>query len=336
MAIADTITYDSYFRMPGKGPYLISVQIRRPELPQVIDKHLTKAENLMKTARIFGILLGMILSTGVIKEVWAADPIPLDQLSHIHGIAVNPNDNTRLYVATHHGLYLASPDGTAVAVSASQDDLMGFSPHPTKPDTLYASGHPAGGGNLGFITSTDGGKTWKQLSPGTRGPADFHAMAVSKADPKVIYGAYGRLQVSRDGGHTWEPWERLAPLPDGLIALAASATDVNTLYAATRGGLLVSKDAGHSWQPAYPAQQPASLVATGNDGEIYAFIVGIGLLKSKDGHWTRLASDFGGRYLLHLAVDPQDSNELYAVTQDGQILASDNGGRHWRPFGPAD
>ena len=37
MAIAAAITYGNYFRMPGKGPYLISVQVHRPELPQVIE-----------------------------------------------------------------------------------------------------------------------------------------------------------------------------------------------------------------------------------------------------------------------------------------------------------
>ena len=37
-------------------------------------------------------------------------------------------------------------------------DYMGFIPHPTDPSLLFASGHPAGGGNLGFIVSNDGGK----------------------------------------------------------------------------------------------------------------------------------------------------------------------------------
>lgn len=37
MAIAAAITYGNYFRMPGKGPYLISVQVHRPELPRVIE-----------------------------------------------------------------------------------------------------------------------------------------------------------------------------------------------------------------------------------------------------------------------------------------------------------
>lgn len=286
----------------------------------------------MKTSRPFGTLLGMVLSMGMMQGAWAADPVSLEQLSHIHGIAVNPDDGTELYLATHHGLYLASPDGTAVAISESKDDLMGFAPHPEEPDTFYASGHPAGGGNLGLIVSTDAGKTWKQVSPGERGPADFHTLVVSKADPKTLYGTHGRLQVSRDGGQTWEPWEDLGRLPDGLIDLATSATEVNTLYAATKGGLLVSKDAGHSWQPAYPSQHPTSSVETGSNGEIYAFMLGVGLVKYQDSDWIQLSDGYGGRYLMHLAIDPQDPGRLYAMAQGGELLASSDGGRHWQPF----
>ena len=84
----------------------------------------------------------------------------------------------------------------------------------------YASGHPAGGGNLGFIASTDGGKSWTRRSDGVGGPVDFHQMDVSKADPQVIIGAYRGLQISRNGGHSWET---AGPLPQRTLDLAASA-----------------------------------------------------------------------------------------------------------------
>ena len=89
-----------------------------------------------------------------------AEPVSgLKAHTHIHGLAVDRNDPAYLLIATHHGLYRAGPDGNAELVSVVQD-FMGFNPHPDDPNTLYASGHPAGGGNLGFIASSDGGKTW--------------------------------------------------------------------------------------------------------------------------------------------------------------------------------
>ena len=256
----------------------------------------------------------------------------LAETTHFHGIAVDPNDPSRLYLATHHGFFVVAPDGTAVRVSETRDDFMGFSPHPADPTVLYASGHPATGGNLGFIISTDGGKSWSKRADGVGGPVDFHQMDVSKADPNTIYGVYGGLQVSRDGGHTWEP---VGPAPDGLIDLAASARDVNTLFAATKSGLYVSKDGGQSWQVAYLYKRPATMVQTAADGAVYAFVFGTGLLRTTKPslNWSLINNGFGEGYILHLAVDPTDKNNLYAVADTGSILASKNGGQIWTVLG---
>ena len=74
----------------------------------------------------------------------------LSEHTHFHGIAIGPTRPPRLYLATHHGLYAVGPDGSATRLSPVQD-FMGFTPHPTDPSTLYASGHPADGANLGFM-----------------------------------------------------------------------------------------------------------------------------------------------------------------------------------------
>ena len=264
----------------------------------------------------------------------AAETVLLSELpetTHIHGIAVDREDRSVLILATHHGIWRVE-DGTARRVSDNRNDYMGFSPHPADPGTFYASGHPEGGGNMGVIASEDGGRTWEQLSEGAGGPVDFHAMDVSASDPDVIYGLFGGVQVSEDGGQTWEV--RGAP-PADVFALAASATDANTIYAATRNGLMVSRDGARTWEPAHSARSPASLVHTGPDGTLYAFVVGEGLLRAQEPQprWEPVSNQFGDRVLLHLAVDPTDPARLYAVTQEGEILASTDGGRTWSALG---
>ena len=181
---------------------------------------------------------------------------------------------------------------------------MGFTPDPRDPSILYASGHPAGGGNLGFIASDDGGRSWSQLAEGVGGPADFHQLAVSATDPRTIYGAYrGQLQVSPDGGRTWEV---VGPAPEGLIDLAASSKDPSALYAATQAGLLKSEDGGRTWQDAYWLRQPATMVHVAPGGAVYAFVVGTGLIADRGAQaklaerqraWLRrgLCPAFGGR-----------------------------------------
>jgi photosystem II stability/assembly factor-like uncharacterized protein len=255
--------------------------------------------------------------------------------THFHGLAVDPNDPSRLLLATHHGFYVVSKDGSATQVSETSDDFMGFTPHPSDPSTLFASGHPERGGNTGFVVSRDGGKTWTQLSQGAGGPVDFHQMDVSKADPNVIYGNYRGLQVSRDGG---ESWEMVGPGPARLIDLAASARDPDTVYAATEAGLQISMDAGQSWHPTNVTGQPVSLVEVTGDGRIFAFVVGVGLRQAEEGSptWETLSADFGDQILLHLAADPSNADRLYAVTQKSEVLASQDGGKTWQPFGSGD
>ena len=253
--------------------------------------------------------------------------------THIHGLAVDRQDPSRLLIATHHGLFRAGPDGKAERISEVQD-FMGFNPHPRDPKTLYASGHPAQGGNLGFIASNDQGRTWTQVSPGVNGPVDFHQMTVSPADPNTIYGSYKGLQISRDAGKTWKV---VGPAPDKLIDLAASARNPDRLYAATEDGLRVSKDAGKTWTSQFEGA-PVSLVEVTPDGTLYAFVIGRGVVRSAEDplNFTELGGDFGGGYLLHLAVDPANPDRLFAATGKGRVLTSSDQGRTWSSFGASN
>jgi photosystem II stability/assembly factor-like uncharacterized protein len=222
-------------------------------------------------------------------------------------------------------------------ISDTTDDFMGFTPHPTDRSILYASGHPRGGGNLGFMASRDGGASWTRISAGVRGPVDFHQMDVSRVDPKVIFGVHGGLQVSRDGGRSW----RLAgPAPKGLIDLTASAIDVNVLYAATRGGLVKTADGGRTWRGTDISGRPVTMVQTTSRGAVFAFVVGTGLMRASELglNWRTIGGGLGNDYILHLAVDPADDAKLHAIafsprTRKSSVLASRDGGRSWLPLG---
>lgn len=252
--------------------------------------------------------------------------------THYHGIAFARSGTATLLLASHHGLFALAKDGEATRVSPVQD-YMGFSPDPVDPLGYYASGHPAGGGNSGFLKSADGGATWKQLSPGVGGPVDFHQMDVSPAGPQTIYGTYGELQVSRDGGQSWSV---AGTPPTGLIALAASGLKANQLYAATKQGLYVSADAGASWAPLGFAGEVVSTVKVGPDGSLLAFVLGRGLMKAsenKPDDWTMLSNGFGEAIPLHIAVNAANPSQLALTTQENAVLESNDGGATWAPFG---
>lgn len=297
---------------------------------------------MIKTRLGIALLAVAIAATlgGQTRHALAAGDVTLAALAkqtHFHGIAVDARDTSRIYLATHHGLYVVGQDGMATQLSSTRDDFMGFTAHPSDPLVLYASGHPASGGNLGFIVSTDGGRSWTKLASGVGGPVDFHQMDVSKADPKVIYGVYGDVQRSADGGKTWS---KIGPAPEGLIGLAASSKDANTLFAATQRGLFKSTDAGKTWQIAHIIARPATMVYATRTGDVYAYMVGSGLLRAKDEspNWEIVSPGPGADVILHFAADPKDGKRLYAVTYNPQsgaqsVVTSGDGGASWTKLG---
>lgn len=168
---------------------------------------------------------------------------------HIHGLGIDPVDRTVLYIATHGDFYQSVNGGAPIKVDEQRADYMAFNAPYSRGTPLYASGHPATGGNTGLIKSTDGGKTWQQVATILEPPVDFHAMSVSKSDSNVIigYDSAGRgLFKTNDAGRTWES----LPIPDYITTLAIDPNDVNVVFAGfagTQKGIAKSTDGGTSW-----------------------------------------------------------------------------------------
>lgn len=260
----------------------------------------------------------------------------LAKTTHFHGLAVDPDKPDRLLLATHHGIYSVQGNGKAERLSDTPDDFMGFAPHPTDRSIFLASGHPVGGGNLGVISSRDGGRTWEKLSDGAGGPVDFHELTISLVDPEIVYGVFGGIQQSSDGGQTWR---RVGNAPKGLIDLAASSVRSNWLYAATQTGILRSGDGGRNWRESYANGAPTTLIHTTARGMVHAYVIGQGFIRSaeRDRDWVTLSPDLGARYLLHLAEHPTDPDKLFAIAVDTRtdrpsIAQTDDGGVTWAPL----
>jgi len=287
-------------------------------------------------------VLGVLAVAGVAGAGWSlmgSDLTTADALAretHFHGIAPDPIEPGKLLLATHHGLFQVGNGGTARRISGVRHDLMGFATHPYEPAKLFASGHPAAGGNLGVIASADGGRSWTSHSSGALGPADFHQMTVSPADPRTMYGVHSGLQRSEDGGRTWKI---VGPAPVGVVALAASKMDRNRLYAATQIGLLTSMDGGASWHGVPLVAAPVTMVHIAPDGDVHAFLVGRGLVRAseRDMVWRTVSAGFGDDHLRHFTVASTDPRIQYAVavgpTGTQTLLGSDDAGTTWKKLG---
>lgn len=256
--------------------------------------------------------------------------------SHVHGLAVDRGDSNRLYLATHNGLYTLVNDTEVQWVGKSLDDFMGFSPHPTNPKILFSSGHPKGGGNIGFQKSTDAGVSWEKISNANpSGPADFHAMFVHPANPDHIYGWYKlRVHRSLDGGQTWEI---LPNQPPEILSFAGDPRNENIVYLGTIGDLLMSTDKGESWtsmtdnigndivfdvevdpttNALYLAMRDQGIlrVLKGVEGEVVVESIG----KLPDGDFSE-----------HLALDPKNPQMMYAFSKAHNLYKSTDSGKTW-------
>lgn len=275
-------------------------------------------------------------------EMWLQrdNPEPLRELlrsTHIHGLGVNAESSELLYLSTHDGLFLLGQDGKVRRVPGANQDFASFAFDPRDPKVIFASGHQAAGGNLGLLTSADGGNSWRKLGVGTDPPADFHELVVAKAIRGTIYGVSGGLQISRDGGRTWN---MAGALPDGLLGLAASAFRTATLFAGTDRGIFISTDGGSSWQIVYRTKSPVTAIAVSSTGRIYAYVLDTGLISAEEStlSWTVISGEFSESYISDLALDPADGMRMFAVKVDlaakrNAVLETTDDGRTWFSLG---
>lgn len=178
-------------------------------------------------------------------------------------------DGSRLLASVEVGGLLDSPDGgqTWRYLRVGEDhDIHQITGHPDDPNLLYAAlGYAAlrlqqrdeNAPRLGGIArSRDGGASWEKVQTDyTRAvlvPPTATNLLLAGPSPEV--GKLGRIEVSADGGDSWQ----LAsdgietPMPD-MVEFFEVAPD-NTVWAVTSGGRLLQAHAGEwHWRSALPA-----------------------------------------------------------------------------------
>lgn len=151
----------------------------------------------------------------------------------------------------------------------------------------------------------------------------------------IVIGSFGQIFHTNNAGENWELWAGRLNNPDGLHYNAITATAGGLLVIAGEGGKVYrSGDGGQSWDT----------FETGYPGQLYG-VVGI---PDKTGPEVLIAFGFGGHVFRstdkgaswHQVVQETKKSvvagtvlpgaTLVLVTQDGQLLRSDNEGRSFR------
>jgi len=273
-------------------------------------------------------------------SVWESEAIesslpltPVDSISHPHGLAIDIEDSSKLYIATHKGLLLLKNEKDLYRIGDTTNDLMGFTVDAKDPNVFYSSGHPSFGGNMGFQKTTDGGETWEKISDGLSGPVDFHTMTVSPVNSSIVYGLFtGQVQKSTDGGKTWSFLENQ---PEKIIALVADSAKENTIYASTQQGVWVSLDGGETWNllsDQLASSMVIALAQNPKDGNnMLSFSDTFGLASSSDGGKTWISVPGAPNAVLYFITFSASSPGLvYVIDENNQVHKSQDSGLTWK------
>ncbi len=267
----------------------------------------------------------------------------------IHDIAVHPDDPNTFYLATDGGIFRSTDfgetfeglnggyattqfyNGFSCAPADSQFAIGGLQDNgtviyegnpawrraaggdgcwtaidPNHPDTVYASYQ-----YLSIIKSVNRGINWRNATDGMIWSQYIPFVApylVSPTHSNILYAGADRIYKSTDGASNWiSTTEVYALSGDAVISMAISATNPDTVYVATAPNfaktmILRTIDGGATWEMMAQAEE----------------------------------AGIPNRYPMDLAVNPNDSREVYAAFSGfgtSHLYRSSNAGISWTDIG---
>jgi photosystem II stability/assembly factor-like uncharacterized protein len=271
----------------------------------------------------------------------------------VESLAIDPTDPSILYASIWDGILKSTDSGATWKLIAAGKDALPEPAHvlavvPGNNQIIYA------GTEGGVYRSSNGGQKWEERN---KGMADtpIYSLAIGSRDGELVYAAGKGAEVWRsiDGGSS--PWEKLSSgyFREAIYALALHPENSQWIYAGTNESTVVlSTNGGRHWQLRNWGIEHQSLslkisslaIDSKDPRNIYAStgfrsnLNGHGVYKSTDGglSWKSInnglpvdATWLGGYYVQSIAIDPNDSQTIYAAGFGG-LYKSTDGGQLWK------
>ncbi|MHB1313093.1 MAG: WD40/YVTN/BNR-like repeat-containing protein, partial [Gemmatimonadaceae bacterium] len=257
----------------------------------------------------------------------------LEKTQHIGRIAVDPRNPNVVYVAAlgaawksnpERGLYKTVDGGTTWQLVKFINDKTGFVDvmlDPRNPEVVYAAAYErlrtpyslkSGGPGSGLFKSTDGGKSWTEISGSgfPTGPKGRIGLAMAASNPDVIYAMVEAAKPSKDGSFASER----VPADNGL-------------YRSADGGRTWTKTNNANTRPFYYSQVR---VDPRNPDRVYFSSTQM-MVSDEGGKNARPAAQSVHVDDHGMWIDPSDP-ERFVIADDGGIaLTFDKGGNFIQP-----
>ena len=252
-------------------------------------------------------------------ETWGIVDAGLPPITK-NALAIDPRDNRIIYVATFGKGLFRTLDAGARWSAANTGFIATNVDALAAPNSIYA-----GTSFSGLFKSVDVGASWSELTNGITEPS-IEALATDPLAPLTIYAGTTRgVFKSTDGGVSWSMGNTVL----SFAALAVNPANPTTLYGGTTTGVFKSTDGGVNWSrdplSGFPGAQVVALAIGPVVPEtIYASTAGAAAFKSTDGGATWSNANIGG--VEDFAIDPSNTNIVYAATSSGVFKSTDGAG----------
>ncbi|MEO5783866.1 MAG: hypothetical protein ABIQ07_11365, partial [Ginsengibacter sp.] len=260
------------------------------------------------------------IGNGLYRTTDAGDnwtKVGLDSTEHIAKIVIDPKNSDNIYVAApgplwsdskNRGLYKSTDGGKTwdkILYINEKAGVADVAVDPQNPNIVFAStwefrrfpyAFNSGGTGSGFYKSSDGGKTWKELTNGLPAkPFGRIAFALAPSSPQnmlaIVESEATGLYISSDGGESWKKQSATSNVEARPFYFSVIQVD--------------PKDSKRVYRPAY-------VFSYSNDGG-YSFADA-----SDEGGW--LHSDMHA-----LWINPNNTNQMYLGTDGGVYFSLDKG-----------
>ncbi|MCY7345782.1 MAG: hypothetical protein LH614_06115, partial [Pyrinomonadaceae bacterium] len=255
----------------------------------------------------------------------------------IHSMVQSSFDPNVILVGTTNGVWMSKNSGddwTKIDSATMPINVGSLAVDPRNTNTIYA------GTWWRAYKTTDAGKNWRLIKDGMIDDSDVFAITIDKENPDhIVASACSGIYESVNEGEKWSKIQGIPSQSRRTRDILQHPSRPGTIFAATTEGFWMTSDKGKSWLMTTQRNLEINSIAVHpeNPDRVFIGTNNYGVMVSNDGgkSFNPTNDNFTSRFTYSVTVDLENSNRLYATTQNtatggGFFFISSDGGTTWQ------